>query len=114
MGYLHNITFENGFKANYSLFYKYDNFLNKIKSCNYFFDKNTSDTKVEGKENLTFGTEMSYKFKNNDFINSVTGKYVLNQQGLKLSKTVNIKGIENIFDNANISWKAVVKYSFNF
>ena len=114
MGYLHNITLENGFKINYSLFYKYDNFLNKLRSCNYLFEKNTPYTKVEGKENLTFGIDFSYKFKNIDFINSVNSKIVVNEQGVKASKTLNLCGIKGLFESVNVTWKANVKYFFNF
>lgn len=99
---------ENGLKVNSSIFYKYDNFLNKLRSCSYLFNKNIPYTKVEGKENLTVGTELSYKLKDNSMINSVGAKYVFNQQGLKINKTMNLKGFRDIFDNANVSLKANV------
>jgi len=108
------MNFENGWKLNYSIFYKYDNFVNKLRSCNYLFDRDTPYVKVEGKENLTFGTEMSYKFKENDFLNSVSGKYVLTEQGLKLHKTANFKGYGDLFESLNFSWKANVKNFYFF
>ena len=108
MGSLHNLDFENGWKVNYSLFYKYDNFVNKMRSCNYLFNRNTPYTKVEGKENLTFGTELSYKFKDNQYLNSCTAKFVVNDQGVKISESVNLKGYGDLFESSNLNFKANV------
>ena len=103
---------ENGLKVNYSLFYKYDNFLNKLRSCSYLFNKSIPYTRVDGKENLTFGTQFSYKLKDNTVLNSVGMKYVLNEQGLKVNQTVNLKGFRDVFDNANVSLKANVIFFY--
>lgn len=112
MGYLHKMDFNNGWKLNYSLFYKYDNFCNKLRSCNYLFDRSTPYVKVDGKETLMFGTEISHKFKNNDYLNSVSAKYVITEQGLKLHKVANFKGFGDIVDNFNFIWKANVNFFY--
>ena len=109
MGYLHNIDVCSGFKVNYSLFYKYDNFVNKLKSCNYLFDKSADYKKVEGQEHLTFGVEVKKNFTDNKFVNSATWKAVVDQKGLKFSKTGNFKGYGDIFDSVNWGIKGNVK-----
>lgn len=114
MGYKHDMDFENGWKVNYALLYKYDNFLNKLRSCNYLFDRTAQYQKVEGTENLTFGTELNYKFKNCDYLNSVTGKYVVNQQGLKVAKVAKFKGYGDLFDGFNFHFKANVNFFLFF
>ena len=88
--------------------------MNKLNSCKYLFTKESTCEKVEGKENLQFGTEASYKFKDNDYLNSVSAKFVLTEQGLKLNKSFNLKGCGQVFDEANLSWKANVKLKKKF
>ena len=109
MGYMHDIELASGVKAKYSLFYKYDNFVNKLRSCNYLFDKSAEYKNVEGKEHLTFGVEFNQKWKNSDFINSMTEKVVIDGKGLKASKVTSFKGYGDIFDELKVSVKAHVR-----
>jgi hypothetical protein len=109
MGYMHEIELESGVKGKYSLFYKYDNFVNKLRSCNYLFDKTVNYQNVEGQEHLTFGAEFTQKWKNNNMLNSMTEKFVIDSKGVKVSKVTSFKGYGDIFDELKFSIKAHVK-----
>lgn len=115
MGYLHKMDFDNGLELNYSLFYKYDNFLNKLNSCNYLF-RNGNQAKVVGQEYLTFGTEASYKPKDNVFVRKLSQKFVINHEGVKTTKTIHFKGYQDYFDSFDFTWKTkvLIYYLINF
>jgi hypothetical protein len=104
------MNFSNGVKLNYSLFYNYENFVNKLYACKYFFDRspNSEWVPVAGKENLQVGLDFSHNFKNNNYLNSYSGKYVLNHNSLKIHKNVGLKGYGDLFDSLNVSWRFVV------
>lgn len=117
MGYLHKITTSNGTKFGYSLFYNYENIVNKLWACKYFFDRNQKAewVPVEGKEALQFAADATHSFKDNDYAKSVTGKVVVNHNSVKTYTNLKLKGHGDLFDSLELSTRLFVnKIYFNF
>lgn len=99
-----------GLKINYSLFYKYENFLNKLKSCNYLRGcvseaPTEKGSHVEGKEHLSLGSEYIYLFNKNDYINSCTAKVMVSDSSVRLHKNYAFKRFGDYFNSLNLAVK---------
>ena len=102
-----------GLKINYSLFYKYENFLNKLKSCNYLrgwtcAGPTDKDSHVEGKEHLSLGSEYIYLFNKNDYITSCTAKVMVSDSAVRLHKNYAFKRCGDYFNSLNLAVKLSV------
>jgi len=137
LGYLHNMDFTKrdidgtiyGLKINYSLFYKYDDFVNLLKSENLIKkqehhqqkinldnikDKDNITTPIKAtpitsKENLTLGSEFIYLFYKNDYLYSCTGKMMLSDAAIRFHKNILFKNWGDYFKYLDLAFKFNVR-----
>jgi hypothetical protein len=104
------MTFTSGIKFNYSLFYNYENFVNKLHACKYFFERNPNaeNAPVVGKENLQFALDFSHPFKDDAYMNSLGGKAVINHNSVKVYNNLSLKGYGDLFESLNVSCRYIV------
>lgn len=124
LGFLHNMDFTKlnmegsiyGLRANYSLFYKYEDFIHLLKKENIIkkgdhYNQNVNAPLV-GKEFLTLGSEFTYLFDKNDYLHSCTSKVLISDSAIRLHKNLLFKKFGDFFNYLNVSLKFNVRIFF--
>lgn len=105
-----------GLKINYSLFYKYDNFFQKIESLNLFghshHGHDTTKKPHEGKSHLSLGSEYIYLLKKNPYLTSITGKVLVSENAIRFHKNYSFKKWGDYFNSLNLAMKFNVIFNY--
>jgi hypothetical protein len=123
LGYLHNMDFTKrspdgtiyGLRANYSLFYKYEDFITWLKKekiiskgDNHPGAQNVSSP-LAGKECLSLGSEFIYLFDKNDYLYSCTAKVLVTDTAIRIHKNLLFKKWGDYYNYLNVAFKFNVK-----
>lgn len=121
LGYLHNMDFTKrnldgtvfGLRANYSIFYKYEDFISWLKRENIISDNKPTHTAqganptapLVGKEFLSLGSEFIYLFDKNDYLHSCTAKVLVTDSAVRLHKNLLFKKWGEYFNYLSVAFK---------
>lgn len=108
---MHNLDFTKknkrkeiyGLKINYSLFYKYDDFINELRSGFILTKGVNAENKLKSKEHLFLGIEFIYFMKNNPYMSSVTCKTLFCKNAIKLHKNYSFKKYCDFYDRLDLA-----------
>lgn len=111
-----------GLRANYSVFYKYEDFISLLKKEKVISDntpKTAQGAKPEttasvGKESLSLGSELIYLFDKNDYLYSCTAKILVTDSALRFHKSLLFKKWGDYFNYLNVAFKFNVNFFLIF